>query len=109
MPTKTEDLAVTWSAFTSGLTYDDLPDHIRQVTKWLVLDTFATTLAANTLGIGIPELLTWARGAGGAPEATLVGFTDKLPAVTAAMVNGGMAHALNFDDRPPSGPGTSGR
>ena len=108
MTTETEDLAVTWSAFTSGLTYDDLPEHVRQVTRWLALDTFGTTLAANTLGVGIPELLAWARGAGGAPEATLLGFADKLPAVTAAMVNGGMAHALNFDDTTAVGSGHLG-
>ena len=108
MATETDDLAVTWAAFTSRLTYDDLPESVRQVTRWLALDTFGTTLAANTLGVGIPELLTWARGAGGAPEATLIGFTDKLPAVTAAMVNGGMAHALNFDDTTAVGSGHLG-
>ena len=108
MAQQADDLAVPWSEYIAGLTYEDLPPQVCRVLKWLTLDTFATTLADNTLGIGIPELLAWARAAGGAPEATLLGFTDRLPAVTAAMVNGGMAHALNFDDTTAVGSGHLG-
>ena len=108
MTQKSFDLAVMWSEYASGVTCDDLPEQVRRVVKWLVLDTLSTTLAANTLGIGIPELLAWARGSGGAPEATLLGFQEKLPAVSAAMVNGGMAHALNFDDTTAVGAGHLG-
>lgn len=85
-----------------------MPDEVRRTVRWLTLDTIATTLAANTLGIGIPELLLWARAAGGTPEATIMGFSEKLPAATAAMVNGGMAHALNFDDTTAVGSGHLG-
>lgn len=104
----TQDLAITWAEYASRVTYDDLPDNVRRILRWLVLDTLSTTLAANTLGVGIPELLSWARGAGGAPEATLIGFGDRLPAAAAAMVNGGMAHALNFDDTTAVGSGHLG-
>ncbi len=108
MAQASDDIAVRWSEYAAGLTYDDLPETVRTVVKWLVLDTFATTLAANTLGIGIPELLAWARASGGAPEATLLGFKEKLPVVNAAMLNGGMAHALNFDDTTAVGSGHLG-
>jgi 2-methylcitrate dehydratase PrpD len=103
-----QDLAVTWADYASLVTYDDLPDNVRNILRWLVLDTLSTTLAANTLGVGIPQLLSWARGAGGAPEATLIGFGDRLPAAAAAMVNGGMAHALNYDDTTAVGSGHLG-
>ena len=62
MASASEDLAVTWAAYAAGLTYDDLPDNVRRVLRWLVLDTLSTTLAANTLGVGIPQVLAWARG-----------------------------------------------
>jgi 2-methylcitrate dehydratase PrpD len=104
----TQDLAVTWAEYASRATYGDLPDDVRRILRWLVLDTLSTTLAANTLGVGIPQLLSWARGAGGAPEATLLGFGDRLPSAAAAMVNGGMAHALNFDDTTAVGSGHLG-
>lgn len=103
-----EDLAAVWAAYGSRLRYEDLPEDVRRTLRWLTLDTFATTLGANTLGVGVPELLSWARAAGGAPEAALLGFPDRLPAVTAAMVNGGMAHALNFDDTTAVGSGHLG-
>jgi 2-methylcitrate dehydratase PrpD len=108
MTNATRDLAVTWAAYASRVTYDDLPDNVRRILRWLVLDTLSTTLAANTLGVGIPELLAWARSAGGTPEATLIGLGDRLPAAAAAMVNGGMAHALNFDDTTAVGSGHLG-
>jgi len=104
----TQDLAINWAHYASRVTYDDLPDNVTRILRWLVLDTLSTTLAANTLGVGIPELLSWARGAGGTPEATLIGFGDRLPAAAAAMVNGGMAHALNFDDTTAVGSGHLG-
>lgn len=103
-----DEIASQWARYISGLRYDDLPEDVRSTVKALVLDTLATTLAANTLGIGVPQLLAWARGAGGTPEATLIGFTDRVPAVTAAMLNGGMAHALNFDDTTAVGSGHLG-
>ena len=103
-----ENITATWARFASELTYDDLPEDVRRTLRWLALDTFATTLAANTLGVGIPQLVSWARAAGGAPQATLMGLGDKLPAVAAAMVNGGMAHALNFDDTTAVGSGHLG-
>ena len=46
-----------------------------------MLDTLGTTLAANTLGVGCPELVRVVRDAGGAPQATLLGLGGKVPAV----------------------------
>lgn len=102
------DIAVIWSDYASSIVYDDLPEPVTRVLKWLVLDTLATTLAANTLGVGIQEMLALARANGGIPESSLLGFADRLPAVTAAMMNGGMAHALNFDDTTAAGSGHLG-
>ncbi len=103
-----DDLAVMWAEYAAGIRYEDLPGDVVRVLKWLVLDTLGTTLAANTLGVGIRELLAWARAQGGAQEATLLGLGDRLPAVTAAMLNGAMAHALNFDDTTAVGSGHLG-
>ena len=103
-----DEITAVWARFGSRLTYDDLPGGVRTTVRRLALDTLATTLAANTLGVGIPQLLAWARAAGGAPQCTLIGFTEQLPAVAAATVNGGMAHALNFDDTTAVGSGHLG-
>ena len=103
-----EELTSLWARFGAELAYDDLPDNVRRTVRSITLDTLATSLAANTLGIGIPELLAWARRAGGVEEASLIGLPDRLPAAAAAMLNGGMAHALNFDDTTAVGSGHLG-
>ena len=103
-----EELTALWARFGAALTYDNLPESVRRTVRSITLDTLATSLAANTLGIGVPQLLSWARGAGGAQEASLIGLPDRLPAAAAAMLNGGMAHALNFDDTTAVGSGHLG-
>lgn len=103
-----DEIAERWGDYIADSSFDDLPDQVRKVTKWLVLDTLATTLGANTLGVGIPALLSWMRSAGGTPQATVLGFPDRVPVVTAAMINGAMAHALNFDDTTAVGSGHLG-
>lgn len=60
----------------------------------------------DTLGISVPALATDTAGAigrmvgswGGAPQATALGQPVRLPAPSAALINGTLAHALDFDD-----------
>jgi 2-methylcitrate dehydratase PrpD len=83
--------------FASSLSVEQIPCDVLDLLKRMLLDTLGTTLAANTLGEGCSELVAFARKAGGRPECTLIGFGDKVPASFAALVNGGLAHALNYD------------
>lgn len=103
-----EELTALWARFGAELSCDDLPEQARRTVREVTLDTLGVALAANTLGVGVPQLLAWARAAGGAPQASLIGLPDRLPAASAAMVNGGMAHALNFDDTTAVGSGHLG-
>lgn len=89
----TESLA----AYAANLTYESLPAEAVMILKQVVLDTLGTTLAATTLGAGCRELVEVVRSMGGSPESTIIGFGDRVPAAHAACVNGGLAHALNFD------------
>ncbi len=103
-----EELTALWARFGAELSYDDLPEPARRTVREVTLDTLGVALAANTLGVGVPQLLSWARTAGGAPQASLIGLPGRFPAATAAMINGGMAHALNFDDTTAVGSGHLG-
>jgi 2-methylcitrate dehydratase PrpD len=85
------------AGFLAGLSYEDLPPAVTTALKHQMLDTLGTTLAASTLGEGCRELVAVVQGAGGAPESTLLGFGTKVPAAQAALANGGLAHALNYD------------
>lgn len=103
-----DELTALWARFGAELSYDDLPEQARRTVREVTLDTLGVALAANTLGVGVPQLLAWARTAGGAPQASLIGLPDRLPVASAAMVNGGLAHALNFDDTTAVGSGHLG-
>lgn len=92
------DVVIPLSEFAAGLTYGRLPAEVVTTVKRILLDSLGTTLAANTLGVGCPELVGVVQRAGGAPQATLIGIGGKVPAVLAALANGGMSHALNYDD-----------
>lgn len=93
-----QELGAALAEYTAGITYESLPGEVVATLKGLVLNTLAAILAANTMGEGTPALLGWARRSGGASESTLLGVGEKVPAVTAAFVNGGMAHMVNYDD-----------
>lgn len=97
-PIERSDVAKLFSTYAANLKYESLPSEVVSVLKRVVLDTLGTTLAANTLGEGVQPLVEVARGMGGAPESTLIGFGDRVPAPMAALVNGGMAQALNYAD-----------
>jgi 2-methylcitrate dehydratase PrpD len=66
--------------------------------KRIVLDCVGTALAGSSLGTGVPELLAVVEACGGKPEAAILGTSLRAPAMLAALANGGLAHALNYDD-----------
>jgi 2-methylcitrate dehydratase PrpD len=84
------------AAFAAGLRFEELPPQVVRVLKSLVLDSLGTAVAASTLGDGCAELLRMA--AAGAPaECTLLGAGRKSSLLLAALANGGLVHALNYD------------
>lgn len=62
-----------------------------------ILDILGLALAAQN-DPAVRAVLASVRRWGGTAEATVIGTGDRLPAPAAALVNGVMAHALDFDD-----------
>ena len=62
-----------------------------------LLDLLGNSLAALPMrpGAAVREL---AEEWGGSPTATVIGSSTRLPAPSAALVNGTLAHSLDFDD-----------
>jgi 2-methylcitrate dehydratase PrpD len=77
--------------------YADLPAEIRALAKQCMLDTIAVSLpgAADDL---TTMLLAELQEQGGREEAAVIGHAVRLPAASAALVNGAAGHALDFDD-----------
>jgi 2-methylcitrate dehydratase PrpD len=82
---------------TMTLQHADLPDEVREIARQCVLDTLGVTIA----GVGDPLVRILGEELaeqGGAPAATVVGSRERLPATSAALLNGTMSHALDYDD-----------
>ncbi|WP_300678099.1 MmgE/PrpD family protein [Nocardioides sp.] len=62
-----------------------------------LLDGLGTAIGAARTGAARPAV-TVALGLGGPAEATILGSTDRVSAVAAALANGTLVHALDFDD-----------
>jgi 2-methylcitrate dehydratase PrpD len=92
-----EDFAVVLGRFACGLSLDKLPVPVIAAAKMNLLDTLACA-AAGSSAQAVAETRELAVQWGGAQQATILGFGDKVPAHHAAWVNGTMAHARDYDD-----------
>jgi 2-methylcitrate dehydratase PrpD len=76
---------------------DDLSDAAMAVARQCMLDMLGCALAgASDELVGI--LLAEMAEQGGAAQASVIGHRHRLPAASAAVVNGAAGHALDFDD-----------
>ncbi|MBV8535729.1 MAG: MmgE/PrpD family protein [Alphaproteobacteria bacterium] len=96
--TKQPDSVETISRFASALRFQDIPFDIVAVAKHTVLDTLGVALASSGIGEGCAEVIEFVTAQGGAPEATIWSTGQRVPAASAAMANGTLARALDYDD-----------
>lgn len=83
-----------WAA---QLHFDDLPAAVVDDCRYRLLDTLGVALAAARLPIGV-AVRKAGRALGSGNEATALGEPGKTSAAIAALVNGTLAHAMDFDD-----------
>lgn len=98
-----EDLGVVFARYSVSTGYEDLPEDVIRAAKQSTLDTLGVILGASGEQEAMAEVVELFRTWGGAEESTVLGFGGKLPAPSAAFVNGAMAHGLDFDDHLPEG------
>src|SRR3954462_339132 len=91
------DLTRTLAAQASAVTYDALPEPVRAWARQCVLDYYGVALAGADDPLA-KILLDELAEAGGAAQAGLIGHAARLPALSAALVNGAIGHALDYDD-----------
>jgi 2-methylcitrate dehydratase PrpD len=90
-------LTATLAEQVAATRYDDLPDDVRALARQCVLDWLAVTLAGSREELS-RIMVEEAAEQGGRPVASLIGFPVKAPTQQAALVNGTMSHALDYDD-----------
>ena len=77
--------------------HDRLPEEVRHSVRQRTLDTLGIMVAASGLETSA-AVRAYAVERGGRAEAHAVGVADPLPAELAALVNGTLAHSLDYDD-----------
>lgn len=97
IPVAGEDFATVLARFACELTLGDLVAPVIAAAKINILDTLACA-AAGSSAPAVAETRELALEWGGAHQATILAFGDKVPAHHAAWVNGTMAHARDYDD-----------
>jgi 2-methylcitrate dehydratase PrpD len=92
-PTQTQRF-VEWAA---ALRYEDLPDDAIMHARRLLLDSVGIAIASTTRDFGqrFRDLPVAGRNGHGA---TAMGLEGRVPADRAALINGTLAHGLDFDD-----------
>ncbi|MFH1169734.1 MAG: MmgE/PrpD family protein [Chloroflexota bacterium] len=77
--------------------FDKLPRSVVEATKRDIFDTVGTALAGSSAP-GSREVVELVQEFGGKEEGTLFVYGGRMPSPEAALANGTMAHALDFDD-----------
>jgi 2-methylcitrate dehydratase PrpD len=76
--------------------FGDLPDHVVDYTKRVILDTLGCMVLGSTMEPG-QIIRYYAAAQGGSPDATVIGGRVRLPAALSALVNGTSGHADELD------------
>jgi len=90
-------LAARMARFAMALDAQRIPDAIAECAREHILDALGVGLAASSLA-GSEALYRAVRALGAAEEATALGFPGRLPAASAALLNGTLIHSLEYDD-----------
>jgi 2-methylcitrate dehydratase PrpD len=80
-----------------ALSFADIPADVRSCGRLHLLDAIGVALASAATGVGAPYLSAAGR-LGGVGPATILGSSLRRDAATAALINGGLMHGLEFDD-----------
>ena len=90
--------------FAAAITFESLPNNVRERVKFLVLDTVGIAIRARYDADSTPALLSACQALGyGSGNSRVIGSEETFTPVAAAMINGTLAHSLDFDDTHASG------
>jgi 2-methylcitrate dehydratase PrpD len=78
--------------------FESLPRTTVVAAKRAILDGLGVMFAASGVSGDIAPFVELARSLGGVAQATIIGFRERVSAPMAALANGAMAHALDFED-----------
>lgn len=89
--------AAAIASFAASLTYDAIPETVRERARIQMLDAVGVGFAANAYPFAT-KALAGILALGGAGDCTVLGRAERLPPRDAALANGVLMHGLDFDD-----------
>jgi 2-methylcitrate dehydratase PrpD len=95
-PKSGESLAL--ARYVAATRFEDLPVEVIEMTKRAILDAIGVSLAASGLEPACKPFLDFAIDSGGQRDATILGTGRGAPTVFAALANGSLAHAMDYED-----------
>jgi 2-methylcitrate dehydratase PrpD len=78
--------------------FEDLPADVVDMTQRAILDAIGVSLAASGLEPACRPFIELALESGGHDEATILGTGRRASAALAALANGSLAHAMDYED-----------
>ncbi len=93
----TTSLSRTLADWVVGVTIDDIPKKVRAVAKQHALDALGIAIASSGMDYG-ESMHDAAVKLGSGTDSGALGFGTRLPATSAALLNGTLIHGLDFDD-----------
>jgi 2-methylcitrate dehydratase PrpD len=82
----------------ASASFDSLSATTVASTKRALVDGIGVMLAASGMSADVAPFVAAAQAMGTAPVATILGHGDRVGAAAAALANGAMAHALDYED-----------
>ena len=74
-----EDAVATYARMVTEMEYEDIPEHVIQYDKWIILDTIGAMLGGSGMD-GIKTVVDLVKEKGGKPEMYIPLFGGKVPA-----------------------------
>lgn len=81
-----------------NIRYEQIPKHVIEVQKYDLMDILGVMLGAVGLGEGCREIMRYIEATDKGGECTMIGTGRKASPESAALLNGALAHALDFED-----------
>ncbi|MFC1933009.1 MmgE/PrpD family protein [Chloroflexota bacterium] len=91
------DASYSFAKHIVKVNYNDIPGEAIEMAKRDILDTLGVAIAGSNKPGG-KEIMELVGEWGGKEESTVIMFGQRVPSPYAALVNGTMAHALDYDD-----------
>jgi len=91
-------LSSALAAHVAGVRFGQLPQSTVHASKRALLDAVGVMYAASGLASEARPFIDFAQAQRGAPESTVLGTDARVPAAMAALANGALSHALDYED-----------